>query len=104
MSDLGRKDFSTKAKEELVSLPLPTMYNTHRQTVMTNIIKTQTPDHSKSAAQRVKEGVTDTTDRAAAGVNPDSNKSTTQEAFDKTRREKDHQTNDGPIDKVCSCM
>ncbi|RPB14777.1 putative chaperone/heat shock protein Hsp12 [Morchella conica CCBAS932] len=80
MSDLGRKDFSTKAKEEL------------------------TPDHSKSAAQRVKEGITDTTDRAAAGVNPDSNKSTTQEAFDKTRREKDHQTNDGPIDKVKNAL
>ncbi|KAI5851326.1 heat shock protein 9/12-domain-containing protein [Morchella snyderi] len=76
MSDLGRKDFSTKAKEEI------------------------TPDHSKSTAQRVKEGVTDTADHAAAGLNPDGNKSTTQEVFDKGRREKDHQTNDGPIDKV----
>ncbi|KAL0633930.1 hypothetical protein Q9L58_007172 [Maublancomyces gigas] len=75
MSDIGRKDFSTQAKEKI------------------------TPDHSKSVTERVTEAVTGTTDRAAAGINPDSNKSTTQEAFDKSRREKDHVTNDGPINK-----
>ncbi|KAH8151791.1 uncharacterized protein LAJ45_04413 [Morchella importuna] len=75
MSDLGRKDFTTKAKEEI------------------------TPDNSKSTAQKLKEGVTDTADRAAGAVNPDENKSTTQSVFDSGRREKDAHT-EGPIDKV----
>ncbi|KAI9682737.1 MAG: hypothetical protein M1829_006724 [Trizodia sp. TS-e1964] len=65
MSDLGRKDFSTKAKEEI------------------------TPDASKSTTQKIGETVTDTVDRTARGVAPDSGKSTTQEAFDKTQRVSD---------------
>ncbi|KAI9845393.1 MAG: hypothetical protein M1837_004871 [Sclerophora amabilis] len=68
MSDTGRKDFSTKAKEEM------------------------TPDSSKSTQQKLKETVTDTTDRVARGVQPDHNKSAGQEAFDKTQRTSDRQT------------
>ncbi|KAL0637780.1 hypothetical protein Q9L58_003170 [Maublancomyces gigas] len=75
MSDIGRKDFSTKAKEEV------------------------TPDSSKSTYQQAKEGVTNTADRAAAAVKPDERKSGTQEAFDKSRREKDAHS-EGPVDKV----
>jgi Heat shock protein 9/12 len=65
MSDLGRKDFSTKAKEEV------------------------TPDSSKSTLDRTKESVTDTTDRVMGEVQPDSHKSTTQSTFDKGKRETD---------------
>ncbi|RPA95066.1 hypothetical protein L873DRAFT_1699487 [Choiromyces venosus 120613-1] len=67
MSETFRKDFSTKAKEEI------------------------TPDSSKSTMDRTKESITDTADRAAGGAQSDQHKSGTQEAFDKTRREKDHQ-------------
>ncbi|RDW94039.1 heat shock 9/12 family protein [Aspergillus mulundensis] len=65
MSDSGRKDFSTKAKEEI------------------------TPDSSKSTQERMKETVTDTTDRLSRGAQPDDNKSSTQQAFDKTQRADD---------------
>ncbi|CUS07676.1 unnamed protein product [Tuber aestivum] len=67
MSDTYRKDFSTQAKEEAM------------------------PDSSKSTMDRVKESITNTTDRAAAGLQSDHHKGNAQEAFDKTRREKDHQ-------------
>jgi hypothetical protein len=67
MSEPGRKDFTTKAKEEA------------------------TPDSSKSTQQKAKETVTDTTDRAARGVKPDEQKSGTQAAFDKTQRTHDDQ-------------
>lgn len=62
-----------------------------------------TPDSSKSTMDRTKESVTNTADKAAAGVQPDGNKSTTQEAFDKGRREHDASTGHGGnlIDKVC---
>ncbi|KAI5840487.1 putative chaperone/heat shock protein Hsp12 [Morchella snyderi] len=79
MSDLDRKDFSTKAKEEL------------------------TPDNSKSVFQQATETLTDATDRVAGALNPDSNKSTTQSAFDKTRREKDAHT-EGPLDKTKNAL
>jgi len=62
MSDPGRKDFSTRAKEEV------------------------TPDSSKSATEKVKETVTDTKDRIARGLKPDEQKGPGQEAFDKTLR------------------
>jgi hypothetical protein len=65
MSDTGRKDFSTKAKEEV------------------------TPDSSKSTLDKTKETVTDTADRAAGETQSDSSKSTSQAAFDKGKREKD---------------
>ena len=65
MSDTGRKDWSTKAKEGI------------------------TPDSSKSTLDKAKEGVTDTLDRAAGETQSDSSKSTSQSAFDKGKREKD---------------
>ncbi|KAG0643487.1 heat shock protein 9/12-domain-containing protein [Tuber brumale] len=67
MTETLRKDFSTKAREEI------------------------TPDSSKSTLDRAKESVTDTADRVASGLQSDQHKSNTQEIFDKTRREKDHQ-------------
>ncbi|OJD24815.1 hypothetical protein ACJ73_03821 [Blastomyces percursus] len=67
MSDPGRKDFSTKAKEEM------------------------TPDSSKSTQDKIKETATDTKDRLARGIQPDEQKSTGQEAFDKTQRSSDNQ-------------
>ncbi|KAL9108402.1 MAG: hypothetical protein Q9227_006863 [Pyrenula ochraceoflavens] len=71
MSDAGRKDFSTKAKEEM------------------------TPDSTKSTQQKVKEAVTDTTDRAARGGQADSDKSAGQAAFDKTQRSSDEHAHGG---------
>jgi hypothetical protein len=65
MSDAGRKDFSTKAKEGI------------------------TPDSSKSTLDKAKEGITDAMDRVAGESQPDSQKSTSQSAFDKGKREKD---------------
>ena len=65
MSDAGRKDFSTKDKEGI------------------------TPDSSKSTIDKAKESVTDTMDRVAGETQPDSQKSTSQSAFDKGKREKD---------------
>ena len=65
MSDAGRKDFSTKAKEAI------------------------TPDSSKSTLDKAKENITDTTDKAASEFQSDSSKSTSQEVFDKGKREKE---------------
>jgi hypothetical protein len=65
MSDAGRKDFSTKAKEEF------------------------TPDSSKSTLDKTKESVTDTADRVMGETQSDSSKSGTQSFFDKSKREKD---------------
>jgi hypothetical protein len=65
MSDTGRKDLSTKAKEEM------------------------TPDSSKSTLDRTKENVTDTMDRAHAETQSDTSKGAGQAAFDKGKREKD---------------
>lgn len=80
MSDTGRKDFSTKAKEAI------------------------TPDSTKSTGERVKESVTDTADRGARGVQSDSSKSTTQEIHDKTQRSHDREVHGGTgetiVDKV----
>ena len=65
MSDSGRKDRSTKAKEEI------------------------SPDSSKSTLDKTKENVTDTMDKVAGETQPDSQKSTGQSAFDKGKCEKD---------------
>jgi Heat shock protein 9/12 len=65
MSEEGRKDWSTKAKEEI------------------------TPDSSKSTLDKTKENVTDGADRVAAETQSDSSKSAGQAAFDKGKREKD---------------
>lgn len=67
MSDAGRKDFSTKAKEHM------------------------TPDSSKSTQQKVKETVTDTGDKFARGAQPDHDKSLGQEATDKVSRSHDRE-------------
>ncbi|KAJ5088446.1 heat shock protein 9/12-domain-containing protein [Penicillium angulare] len=69
MSDSMRKDFSDKAQEKI------------------------TPDSTKSTQDKVKETVTDTGDRVARGVQPDSDKGGAQEAFDKTQRA--HDNNNG---------
>ncbi|KAI9822148.1 MAG: hypothetical protein M1832_003151 [Thelocarpon impressellum] len=76
MSDLGRKDFSTKAKEEI------------------------TPDSSKSTLQKTKESITDTADRAARGGQPDSSKSTGQSVFDKSQRTSDRQAHGGTGESI----
>ncbi|KAJ5898858.1 hypothetical protein N7495_003602 [Penicillium taxi] len=76
MSDTGRKDWSTKAKEEI------------------------TPDSSKSTQDKIKETVTDTSDRIARGVQPDDSKSKPQEAFDKTQRTHDNAAHGGASNSV----
>ncbi|OOG00436.1 hypothetical protein ASPCADRAFT_202295 [Aspergillus carbonarius ITEM 5010] len=71
MSDTGRKDFTTKAKEEM------------------------TPDSTKSTQDKVKESFTDTTDRVARGFQTDDSKSAPQETFDKTQRSHDNASHGG---------
>ncbi|KAF2661601.1 putative chaperone/heat shock protein Hsp12 [Lophiostoma macrostomum CBS 122681] len=67
MSDAGRKDFSTKAKEAVI------------------------PDSSKSTQSKVSETFTDTGDKLARGAQPDHDKSTGQEISDKFGRSKDRE-------------
>ncbi|CAI7607162.1 unnamed protein product [Penicillium pancosmium] len=76
MSDTGRKDFSTKAKEEI------------------------TPDSTKSTQDKVKETVTDTTDRVARGFQTDDSKGGAQEAFDKTQRSSDNNVHGGASNSI----
>ncbi|PSK53904.1 heat shock protein 9/12-like protein [Elsinoe australis] len=77
MSEAGRKDFSDKLQEKA------------------------TPQSSKSTTDKVSEGVTDTADKAARAVQPDSQKSGTQETADKLGRSKDEHTDSKPIgDKI----
>ncbi|KAH0559722.1 hypothetical protein GP486_003758 [Trichoglossum hirsutum] len=76
MSDLGRKDFSTKAREQI------------------------TPDSSKSTMDKVKESATDTADRIARGVKSDEHKSGTQELQDKVQRTTDHEGHGGTVHSV----
>ncbi|KKK25043.1 hypothetical protein P175DRAFT_0504068 [Aspergillus ochraceoroseus IBT 24754] len=66
MSDTGRKDFTTKAKEEM------------------------TPDSTKSTQDKIKETFTDTTDRISRGLQPDDQKGAAQQAFDKGQRAHDN--------------
>ncbi|KAI9888479.1 MAG: hypothetical protein M1814_006897 [Vezdaea aestivalis] len=70
MSDLGRKDFSTKAKEGI------------------------TPDSSKTTAEKLKETVTTGADRVAA-QGPGESKSTTQQAADRATHSKDEAAHGG---------
>lgn len=58
MSDPGRKDFSTSTCN---LCPWPTS----GLTLKTEMKEELTPDSSKSTQQKMKEGFTDTTDRAA---------------------------------------
>ncbi|KAH0538516.1 hypothetical protein FGG08_004903 [Glutinoglossum americanum] len=76
MSDPGRKDFSTKAREEI------------------------TPDSTKSTQDKVKETFTDTTDRLARGIQSDESKSTGQGTFDKTQRASDREGHGGTTQSV----
>ncbi|KAJ5379983.1 chaperone/heat shock protein Hsp12 [Penicillium cataractarum] len=76
MSDAGRKDFTTKAKEEI------------------------TPDASKSTQDKVKETFTDTTDRVARGFQSDDSKSAPQQAFDKTQRTHDNEAHGGATSSI----
>jgi len=71
MSDAGRKDFSQKMKEGMQ------------------------PDSTKSTADKVGETFTDTTDKVARGVVPDSNKSDQQSFADKVGRSKDENVHGG---------
>ncbi|KAH7138035.1 putative chaperone/heat shock protein Hsp12 [Dendryphion nanum] len=65
MSDAGRKDFSTKAKESIQ------------------------PDSTKSTQDKVGETFTDAGDKVARGFQTDGSKSTSQEISDKAGRSKD---------------
>ncbi|KAJ5570544.1 chaperone/heat shock protein Hsp12 [Penicillium hispanicum] len=76
MSDAGRKDFTTKAKEEII------------------------PDSTKSTQDKVKETVTDTSDRVARGFQTDDSKSTGQTAFDKTQRAYDNNAHGGASNSI----
>ncbi|KAB8071142.1 heat shock protein 9/12-domain-containing protein [Aspergillus leporis] len=76
MSDTGRKDFTTKAKEELM------------------------PDSAKSSQDKAKESFTDTTDRFARGTQPDDAKSKPQEAWDKTQRVHDNEHHGGASQSI----
>ncbi|CAI7576578.1 hypothetical protein N7527_006295 [Penicillium freii] len=76
MSDTGRKDFTTKAKEEI------------------------TPDSTKSTQDKVKESFTDTTDRASRGLQTDDSKGVGQEAFDKTQRASDNHGHGGATGSI----
>ncbi|KAJ5597604.1 Heat shock protein 9/12 [Penicillium hordei] len=76
MSDTGRKDFITKAKEEI------------------------TPDSTKSTQDKAKETVTDYTDRATRGLQTDGSKGVGQEAFDKTQRASDNLGHGGTTSSI----
>lgn len=54
-----------------------------------------TPDSSKSTQDKVKETVTDTSDRVARGFQSDDSKSAPQQAFDKTQRTHDNESHGG---------
>ncbi|KAB2576253.1 hypothetical protein BFW01_g9128 [Lasiodiplodia theobromae] len=76
MSDAGRKDFTTKAKEEL------------------------TPDSTKSTQQKTKETFTDTGDKLARGLQTDESKSTGQELGDKVGRSHDQHAHGGTGESI----
>merc|ERR1712146_56263 len=65
MTEAGRKDLSDKVQEKA------------------------TPESSKSTTDKLKEGVTDTTDKAQRDLSSDDNKSAGQSMADKAGREKD---------------
>lgn len=76
MSDAGRKDFTSKAKESMQ------------------------PDSSKSTLDKMGEGATDTMDKAARTVQGDGSKSGTQSAADKMGRSKDDAAHGGTGESV----
>ncbi|OJJ02553.1 hypothetical protein ASPVEDRAFT_42050 [Aspergillus versicolor CBS 583.65] len=76
MSDTGRKDFTTKAQEKL------------------------TPDATKSTQDKVKETVTDTTDRFTRGAQSDEDKGAAQKFFDKGQRAHDNEAHGGATETI----
>ncbi|KAL1956182.1 hypothetical protein VTO42DRAFT_7529 [Malbranchea cinnamomea] len=76
MSDPGRKDFTTQAKE------------------------TMTPESTKSTQQKMKETMSDTADRLTRGVQPDEHKGGTQETFDKAQRSSDENVHGGSAETI----
>lgn len=62
---------------------------------MTEAKEEVTPDSAKSTQQKVKESVTDTTDRVTRGLQPDESKSSTQSTFDKGQRVHDNEAHGG---------
>ncbi|KAE9981987.1 hypothetical protein BLS_006739 [Venturia inaequalis] len=74
-SDLGRKDFSTKAKESM------------------------TPDSTKSTGTKIAESVTGAGDKVAR-AGPDSEKSTGQSLGDKVGRSKDEHVHGGTHESI----
>ncbi|KAI9372047.1 heat shock protein 9/12-domain-containing protein [Aspergillus egyptiacus] len=76
MSDAGRKDFTTKAREEL------------------------TPDSTKSTQDKIQEAMTDTTDRISRGLQPDDQKGTAQQIFDKSQRAHDNEMHGGSTETI----
>jgi len=71
MSDTGRKDFTEQVSDKI------------------------TPDSQKSFTEKASENVSGTYDKAASSLQPESEKSTTQELGDSTRSGADDAQNDG---------
>jgi len=80
MTDAGRKDFSTKAKESMQ------------------------PDSSKSTTDKVSESVSGAGDKAARAVQPDNDKSSSQAIGDKVGRSKDDHTGESVMDKTKNAL
>ncbi|KAK5699790.1 hypothetical protein LTR97_005921 [Elasticomyces elasticus] len=74
MSDLGRKDFSTKASEKM------------------------TPDSSKSTVDKVTESITNTGDSVSRNTVPGEQKSTSQKAADAVSNTKHNAQHDAKTD------
>lgn len=59
-----------------------------------------TPDSTKSTQDKIKETVTDTTDRFARGTQPDDQKSIGQQAVDKGERAHDNKAHGGATETM----
>ena len=90
MSDAGRKDFTTSMLSRSQNTPLNSVTYMHAEAK-----EELTPDSTKSTQDKIKEGVTDTTDRFARGAQSDESKSAPQEVADKTQRAHDNHAHGG---------
>jgi hypothetical protein len=61
------------------------MSDPNRKNISTQISEQVTPEEQKTTGEKIKETVTDVTDRVKAMLTPDSQKSVTQQASDKVR-------------------
>lgn len=61
------------------------MSDDNRKHISTQIAERATPEEHKTLGERAKERITDAWDKVKAAVTPDSEKSLTQQAADKTR-------------------